>query len=74
MAYDGMIANEAGSMGRPPKEPTEVLGLRLPVSQIEALDKALANKSQRWPEIGIDNRSDLIRYAIAKFLEKPTRR
>jgi hypothetical protein len=66
MAYDDVTQSEAESMGRPPKEPTEVLGLRLPVSEVERLDKLLADKRLKgfWTRFGISNRSTLIRFLI----------
>ena len=56
-------------MGRPPKEPTEVIGIRLPVAQIERLDKLLADKRFKWSAAGVHNRTDLIRFLLNEGVE-----
>jgi len=60
-------------MGRQPKEPTAVIGVRLAVKQIEALDNILADKSLKWPHAGVFNRTDLIRYLINEGIESRSR-
>lgn len=67
---DDLTRTEAIPMGRPPKEPTEVLGLRLPVSLVEECDHELRAGLKRWRDVGIDNRTALIKRFIIEGLER----
>lgn len=71
MNYDRMIQpDEAVLMGRPPRAPSKVLGLRLPVSIIKALDQELKKNLNKWAANGVRDRTSLIRRYIIEGLER----
>lgn len=67
---DSTTRTEAVLMGRPPKEPTEVVGLRLPVSLVEDCDRELRIDLKKWRDLGIDNRTALLKRFIIEGLDR----
>jgi hypothetical protein len=69
--YDNLTQPEA-TMGRPPKaiKMSDPIPIRFSEAQLDHIDKLLKARGDLWPNVGVTNRSDLIRFLVTEALQQ----